>query len=199
MKTEMTDCEMLEVAQNCHGYVGSDLELLAQEAGLCCLKRLMASKKGTQESAKNCSDSINIADLFDALHTIKPSAMKEITFDIPKVYWDQIGGQHDLKKKLQQAIIWPIKHADSFKRLNIRAPRGLLMYGPPGCSKTMIAKALATETGLNFIAVKGPELFSKWVGESERMVRDVFRKARNAAPSIIFFDEIDAVAMERGR
>lgn len=125
--------------------------------------------------------------------------MKEITFDIPKVYWSQIGGQYDLKKKLQQAIVWPIKHADSFKRLNIKPPRGLLMYGPPGCSKTMIAKALATETGLNFIAVKGPELFSKWVGESERMVREIFRKARNAAPSIIFFDEIDAVAVERSR
>ena len=125
--------------------------------------------------------------------------MKEITFDIPKVYWSQIGGQHDLKKKLEQAIIWPIKYADSFRRLSIKAPRGLLMYGPPGCSKTMIAKALATETGLNFIAVKGPELFSKWVGESERMVREIVRKARNAAPSIIFFDEIDAVAMERSR
>lgn len=145
--------------------------------------------------------------------------MKEITFDIPKVYWSQIGGEHDLKKKLWQAIIWPIKYAESFKRLNIKAPRGLLMYGPPGCSKTMIAKALATETGLNFIVkvsliisfktkgyslkenwfYKGPELFSKWVGESERMVREIFRKARNAAPSIIFFDEIDAVAMERSR
>lgn len=137
---------MIEAAQNCHGYVGADLEMLIQEAGLCCVKRL----------AKSSSDDkfILSSDLKAALHKVKPSAMREITFDIPKVYWDQIGGQHELKKKLQQAIIWPIKYADSFKRLNIRPPRGLLMYGPPGCSKTMIAKALATETGLNFIAVK---------------------------------------------
>lgn len=120
--------------------------MLIQEAGLCCVKRL----------SENSSDDkfILSSDLKAALHKVKPSAMREITFDIPKVYWDQIGGQHELKKKLQQAIIWPIKYADSFKRLNIRPPRGLLMYGPPGCSKTMIAKALATETGLNFIAVK---------------------------------------------
>lgn len=134
------------MAQNCHGYVGADLEMLVQEAGLCCVKRL----------TENMSDEklILFSDLKSALHKVKPSAMREITFDIPKVYWNQIGGQHELKKKLQQAIIWPIKFADSFKRLNIRPPRGLLMYGPPGCSKTMIAKALATETGLNFIAVK---------------------------------------------
>ncbi len=200
MKSEVTELDIQEVAQNCHGYVGSDIELLAQEAGLCCLKRLLKLKSRTSDCDDEIlGDSINKEDLFQALKIIKPSAMKEITFDIPKVYWDHIGGQHDLKKKLQQAIIWPIKHADAFKRLNIRAPRGILMYGPPGCSKTMIAKALATETGLNFIAVKGPELFSKWVGESERMVREIFRKARSAAPSIIFFDEIDAVAMERSR
>lgn len=159
----------------------------------------MTLKRANKPISNDELNSILLSDLYEALHKVKPSAMKEITFDIPKVYWSQIGGQHDLKKKLQQAIIWPIKYAESFKRLNIKAPRGLLMYGPPGCSKTMIAKALATETGLNFIAVKGPELFSKWVGESERMVREIFRKARNAAPSIIFFDEIDAVAMERSR
>ncbi len=114
------------MAQNCHGYVGADLELLAQEAGMCCINRIMSNKSTSQQN------SIILADLLEALHKIKPSAMKEITFDIPKVYWNQIGGQHDLKKKLQQAIIWPIKYAESFKRLNIKAPRGLLMYGPPG-------------------------------------------------------------------
>ncbi|CAF0716586.1 unnamed protein product [Brachionus calyciflorus] len=192
LKHNVSDDELLEISQNCHGYVGADLEMLVQEAGLCCIKRL------TNKDQKDCTNKcILYIDLQNALRKVKPSAMREITFDIPKVYWHQIGGQHDLKKKLQQAIIWPIKYADSFKRLNIKPPRGLLMYGPPGCSKTMIAKALATETGLNFIAVKGPELFSKWVGESERMVREIFRKARNAAPAIIFFDEIDAVAVER--
>ena len=124
-------------------------------------------------SNKNNQEKLEINDLVTAQLKVKASAMREIIFDIPKVYWTQIGGQHDLKNKLQQAIIWPIKYKDSFKRLNIKPPRGLLMYGPPGCSKTMIAKALATETGLNFIAVKGPELFSKWVGESERTVREI--------------------------
>lgn len=195
--------------------------MLVQEAGLNCVKRLIDDKSRQQNSASN--KKINADDLHLALRKIKPSAMREITFDIPKVSWTQIGGQHELKKKLKQAIVWPIKHADSFKRLGLKPPRGILMYGPPGCSKTMVAKALATETGLNFIAVKvgltqfesnkcpydcvqfiqyffqGPELFSKWVGESERMVREVFRKARTAAPAIIFFDEIDAIAMERSK
>lgn len=186
----LTEQELNDISQNCHGYVGADLEMLVQEAGNICIKRLI-------HSSENSMQSITSSDLTGALRRVKPSAMREITFDIPKVYWSQIGGQADLKKKLQQAILWPIKHAASFKRLKIKPPRGILMYGPPGCSKTMIAKALATETGLNFIAVKGPELFSKWVGESERMVREIFRKARNAAPSIIFFDEIDAIASER--
>lgn len=130
--------------------MGADLEMLVQEAGLHCIKRLTSNEKLLNENEK----SILSLDFYAALRKVKPSAMREITFDIPKVYWSQIGGQHELKKKLQQAIIWPIKYADSFKRLNIKPPRGLLMYGPPGCSKTMIAKALATETGLNFIAVK---------------------------------------------
>lgn len=187
----MSEEDLVEISMNCHGYVGADLEMLVQEAGLICVKRLI------QANQTNGEQKLSGNDLNLALRKVKPSAMREISFDIPKVYWHQIGGQHELKKKLEQAIIWPIRHADSFKRLSIKPPRGLLMYGPPGCSKTMIAKALATETGLNFIAVKGPELFSKWVGESERMVREIFRKARNAAPAIIFFDEIDAVAMER--
>jgi AAA family ATPase len=198
----VSEQEIIDVAQKCHGYVGADLEMLVQEAGLICVKRLSAHVQANNSKENSLADSLgklDVRDLEAALHRVKPSAMREITFDIPRVYWSQIGGQHELKKKLQQAITWPIKYADSFMRLGIKPPRGLLMYGPPGCSKTMIAKALATETGLNFIAVKGPELFSKWVGESEKTVRDIFRKARNAAPAIIFFDEIDAIAMERSR
>ena len=194
MKHSLSDESLAEVAQNCHGYVGADLAMLVQEAGLVCLNRVIA-----QNNSSSLDQCVTASDLQTGMRKVKPSAMREITFDIPKVYWNQIGGLSDLKKKLHQAITWPIKYADSFRRLNIKAPRGLLMYGPPGCSKTMIAKALATETGLNFIAVKGPELFSKWVGESERTVREIFRKARNAAPAIIFFDEIDAIAMERSR
>jgi len=115
------------------------------------------------------------------------------------VHWSDIGGVRDLKLKLEQSIVWPIRHPELFARLGCRPPRGHLLYGPPGCSKTMIAKALATESDLNFIAVKGPELLSKWVGESEKAVRELFRKARAAAPAIVFFDEIDALAVQRGR
>ena len=147
LKHNLTEEQMNEISQNCHGYVGADLEMLVQEAGLCCVNRLIKEKNVI-------NDSVSIEDLYMSLKKVKPSAMREITFDIPKVYWNQIGGQNELKKKLQQAIVWPITHAESFKRLNIKPPRGILMYGPPGCSKTMIAKALATETGLNFIAVK---------------------------------------------
>ena len=145
----LSEEQILEIAQNCHGYVGADFELLVQEAGLNCVKRVM-SDEANMDNEKQ----INYNDLFSGLKKVRASAMREITFDIPKVYWTEIGGQHELKQKLQQAVVWPIKYAESFRRLNIKPPRGLLMYGPPGCSKTMIAKALATETGLNFIAVK---------------------------------------------
>merc|ERR1719283_355201 len=118
--------------------------------------------------------------------------------EVPSVSWSDIGGLDDLKLKLRQAGEWPIKHPDIFLRMGITAPRGLLMYGPPGCSKTMIAKALANESGLNFLSIKGPELFSKWVGESERAVRDLFKRARTVAPCIVFFDEIDALSASRG-
>jgi len=133
-----------------------------------------------------------------ALKIIRPSAMREILVEVPNVTWKDIGGMDDLKKQLQQAVEWPVKYAEKFKRLDIKPPRGLLMYGPPGCSKTLIAKAFAHESGLNFVSIKGPELFSKWVGESEEAVRALFRRARRVAPSIIFFDEIDALGSERG-
>jgi AAA family ATPase len=158
LRHQLAEDELIDIAQNCHGYVGADLEMLVQEAGLSCIKRIIETDQTSSEIDSNQASKkdakIIAADLYAALRKIKPSAMREITFDIPKVSWTQIGGQHDLKNKLKQAIIWPIKHAESFKRLNLKPPRGILMYGPPGCSKTMIAKALATETGLNFIAVK---------------------------------------------
>lgn len=133
-----------------------------------------------------------------AFRQVRPSAMREVSIDVPKVRWEDIGGNAVIKQKLKQAVEWPLKHPEAFQRLGIRPPKGILMYGPPGCSKTLVARALATESGLNFLAVKGPELFSKWVGESEKAVRQVFQKARAAAPSIVFFDEIDALAARRG-
>ncbi|XP_067663980.1 ATPase family gene 2 protein homolog A-like [Haliotis asinina] len=186
----LTTQDLTDVADAAHGFVGADLAAICKEAGLHAVK--------TKVQTGNKKLMVSREDLVYALSTVQPSAMREVELDVPKVLWSDIGGQAELKLKLKQAIEWPLKHPESFKRLGINPPKGLLMYGPPGCSKTMIAKALATESGLNFIAVKGPELFSKWVGESERAVREVFRKARAASPAVIFFDEIDALAVERG-
>jgi AAA family ATPase len=140
---------------------------------------------------------VRTEDILWAVTQVKPSAMREVFIEVPNVRWSDIGGQHELKLKLRQAVEWPLKHPEAFTRLGISPPRGVLMFGPPGCSKTMIAKALATESKLNFLSIKGPELFSKWVGESERAVREVFHKARQVAPAIVFFDELDALGSER--
>uniref|UniRef100_A0A182Q5F3 AAA+ ATPase domain-containing protein n=1 Tax=Anopheles farauti TaxID=69004 RepID=A0A182Q5F3_9DIPT len=166
------------VARVTHGYVGADLENLVSKAA-------------------STAKAIDGASLLAALQHVKASAMREIMIECPNVRWSDIGGQEELKLKLRQIIDWPIHHPEVFERLGIKPPRGLLMFGPPGCSKTMIAKAIATESRLNFLSIKGSELFSMWVGESERAVRDLFRRARQVAPSIIFFDEIDAIGGER--
>ncbi|KAF9929344.1 spermatogenesis associated protein 5 [Linnemannia zychae] len=141
---------------------------------------------------------VSAEDMRLAMTEVKPSAMREIMIEVPKVLWSDIGGQQEIKQKLKESVEWPLQHPEAFIRMGIRPPKGILLYGPPGCSKTLMAKALATQAGLNFIAVKGPELFSKWVGESEKAVREVFRKARAASPSIVFFDEIDALTVKRG-
>ncbi|KAH8282970.1 hypothetical protein KR054_011222 [Drosophila jambulina] len=168
------------IASVTHGYVGADL------ANLVYAAMLQAQPHPMQ-----------LQHLQAALTRIKPSAMREVLIECPNVQWADIGGQSELRLAMQQAIEWPLLHADKFQRLGIKPPRGILMFGPPGCSKTMIAKALATESKLNFLSIKGPELFSMWVGESERAVREVFRKARQVAPAIVFFDEIDAIGGER--
>lgn len=167
-----------------HGYVAADLVNLCTQASMKCIKR------SGEDVVKD--------DLVAALTVVRPSAMRELLIEIPNIRWSDIGGQDNLKLKLRQAVEWPLKHSESFHRLGIQPPGGVLLYGPPGCSKTMVAKALATESGLNFLSIKGPELFSKWVGESERAVRDLFTKARQVAPSVIFFDEMDAIGGERG-
>ncbi|CAB3238811.1 unnamed protein product [Arctia plantaginis] len=172
------------IADLAHGYVAADLMNLCSQATMRCIKR--------------SSEYIEQEDLMAALTVVRPSAMRELLIEVPNVRWTDIGGQSDLKMKLRQAVEWPLKHADSFRRLGVKPPSGVLLYGPPGCSKTMIAKALATESGLNFLLIKGPELFSKWIGDSERAVRDLFTKARQVAPSIVFFDEMDAIGTERG-
>ncbi|XP_018571693.1 spermatogenesis-associated protein 5 [Anoplophora glabripennis] len=181
--SSLSEDQLQEISANTHGFVGADL------VSLCSRASLNASQRG--------NESLTIEDFKFALKRVRPSAMREVQIEVPNVKWVDIGGQENLKLILRQAVEWPLKHPDSFIRLGITPPRGVLMFGPPGCSKTMIAKALATESGLNFLSIKGPELFSKWVGESEKAVREVFRKARQVAPSIIFFDEIDAIGGER--
>jgi len=137
-------------------------------------------------------------DFLEAMKDITPTAMREVVVQVPKVKWEDIGGLEEVKRELKMAVEWPLKYPKLFEKAGARPPKGILLYGPPGCGKTLLAKAVATESEANFISVKGPELLSKWVGESEKAVREVFRKARQAAPCVIFFDEIDALAPARG-
>ncbi|XP_042325696.1 ATPase family protein 2 homolog isoform X4 [Sceloporus undulatus] len=194
----LTETELNQLAESTHGYVGADLAALCKEAGLYALRRALGTKTNVSDDEVSGSVIVTCSDFLQAMNDVRPSAMREVAVDVPKVSWPDIGGLEDVKLKLKQAVEWPLKHHESFTQMGIQPPKGVLLYGPPGCSKTMIAKALAHESGLNFLAVKGPELMNKYVGESERAVREIFRKARAVAPSILFFDEIDALAVERG-
>ncbi|RQM17314.1 hypothetical protein DD237_001073 [Peronospora effusa] len=200
---KLTNSELLELSSSAHGYVGADLSALCKEAALLALHRAFANSAQSSgavlaESTSLPSYQVTLGDLKVAMRGIRPSALREISVDVPRVLWRDIGGQDALKQSLREAVEWPLQHPEAFTRMGIRPPKGVLLYGPPGCSKTLTAKALATESGMNFIAIKGPELFSKWVGESEQQVREVFRKARAASPTVVFFDEIDALASTRG-
>ncbi|KAM9677602.1 ATPase family gene 2 protein homolog A isoform 4-T4 [Trichechus inunguis] len=194
----LTEAELLQLANSAHGYVGADLKALCNEAGLYALRRVLKKQPNLPDSKVARLVKITLHDFLKGMNDIRPSAMREVAIDVPNVSWSDIGGLENIKLKLKQAVEWPLKHPESFIRMGIQPPKGVLLYGPPGCSKTMIAKALANESGLNFLAVKGPELMNKYVGESERAVREIFRKAKAVAPSILFFDELDALAVERG-
>ncbi|OWZ08471.1 ATPase [Phytophthora megakarya] len=200
---KLTNSDLQELSSSAHGYVGADLSALCQEAALLALHRAFANSSQLGGAVLANTEAlppfeVTLSDLKLAMRGIRPSALREISVDVPRVLWSDIGGQNALKQALREAVEWPLQHPDAFTRMGIRPPKGVLLYGPPGCSKTLAAKALATESGMNFIAIKGPELFSKWVGESEQQVREVFRKARAAAPSVVFFDEIDSLASTRG-
>ncbi|XP_037686527.1 ATPase family protein 2 homolog isoform X2 [Choloepus didactylus] len=194
----LTEAELLQLANGAHGYVGADLKALCNEAALYALRRVLRKQPDLPDSKVAGLMKITLNDFLQAMNDIRPSAMREVAIDVPNVSWSDIGGLENIKLKLKQAVEWPLKHPESFVRMGIQPPKGVLLYGPPGCSKTMIAKALANESGLNFLAIKGPELMNKYVGESERAIREIFRKARAVAPSILFFDELDALAVERG-
>ncbi len=193
------DVDLDKIAGTTHGFVGADLESLCKEAAMRVVRRILPEIQNDEEIPKEVLEKIVVTgdDFKNAQKEIQPSALREVLVQIPDIKWDDIGGLEDVKQELKEAVEWPLKHPDTFQRLGIRPPKGTLLYGIPGTGKTLLAKAVASESEANFISVKGPELLSKWVGESEKGVREVFRKAKQAAPTVIFFDEIDAIAGAR--
>ncbi|MFW9835230.1 MAG: CDC48 family AAA ATPase [Candidatus Thorarchaeota archaeon] len=189
------------LAKITHGFVGADLNALCREAAMKALRRYLPEiDLEAEEIPQDVLDKLEVhnGDFLEALKEIQPSAVREVFIEVPDVKWSDIGGLDTAKQELKEVVEWPLKNPESFRRLGITPPKGVLVFGPPGCGKTLLARAVATESEANFISVKGPELISKWVGESEKAIREVFRKARTAAPAIIFFDEIDALAPTRG-
>ncbi|MDE1829436.1 MAG: CDC48 family AAA ATPase [Thaumarchaeota archaeon] len=189
-----------QIAKVTHGFVGADLEILAKEAAMRSLRRILPDIDLKEEKIPaEVLQKIVITenDFKDALKEVRPSALREVIVQVPNVTWEDVGGLESLKAELQESIEWPLKHKDAFEHADVKPPKGVLLYGPPGTGKTLIAKTVAHTTESNFISIKGPELLSKWVGESEKGVREIFRKARQATPCIIFLDEVDAIAPRR--
>jgi transitional endoplasmic reticulum ATPase len=189
-----------EYANSTHGFVGADVALLVKEAAMHALRKVIPLIKIDEEIPNEVLDALRVTneDFAEARKHVEPSAMREVLVEVPDITWKQVGGLEDTKQELKEAVEWPLKYPDVFARFQTKPPKGILLFGPPGTGKTLLAKAVANESECNFIAVKGPELLSKWVGESEKGVREIFRKARQASPSIIFFDEIDALVPKRG-
>jgi transitional endoplasmic reticulum ATPase len=195
------DVDMSRLAEITHGFVGADLEALCREAAMICLRDILADldfslAKIPYERLARLE--VRMDHFLTALREVEPSAIREVFVEVPNVRWSDVGGLARLKQRLVEAVEWPLRYAPLFEQAGVRPPKGILLSGPPGCGKTLLAKAIANESQVNFISVKGPALLSKYVGESERQVREVFRKARQAAPCIIFFDELDALMPSRG-
>jgi transitional endoplasmic reticulum ATPase len=194
------DVDLNKLANTTHGFVGADLESLCKEAAMRVVRRILPEiKTDDEEIPEEVLKKIIVTkdDFKSALKEIQPSALREVLVQVPDVKWDDVGGLDDAKQELKEAVEWPLKYPENFQRLGIRPPKGVLLYGIPGTGKTLLAKAVAHESEANFISIKGPELLSKWVGESEKGVREVFRKAKQTAPTVIFFDEIDSIASTR--
>ena len=196
------DVKLEDLAAVTHGFVGADLEALAKEAAMVVLRGLLPQMKLDEEEKipQHLLDKLKIhsSDFTEALKVVRPSAMREVLVETPNVNWDDVGGLEEVKRELREAVEWPIKYQANFKKLGIRPSKGILLYGPPGTGKTLLAKAVAKESEANFIQVKGPSLLSMWVGKSEEGMRKIFERARQVAPCIIFFDEIDSLAGKRG-
>jgi transitional endoplasmic reticulum ATPase len=196
------DVKLDELAAITHGFVGADLSALAKEAAMSVLRRVLPKLelKEDEEIPQETLEQLKVTakDFQEALKIVRPSAMREVLIETPNINWEDVGGLDNIKQELKEAVEWPLQYPESFKRIGIRAPRGILLYGPPGTGKTLLAKAVAKESEANFIQVKGPSLLSMWVGKSEEGVRKIFERARQVAPCIIFFDEIDSLAPRRG-
>lgn len=197
----LADVDLKKLADMTHGYTGADLSSLGRETAMKALRRYLPQINLEEERIPPSvleKMQVTMEDFMNAYKEITPTAMREVYIEIPTIHWEDIGGLEEVKEDLREAVEWPLKTPEIFDRLGIKPPKGILLYGPPGSGKTLLAKAVATESAANFITIKGPEVFSKWVGESEKAIREVFRKARMAAPAIIFFDEIDSLVPRRG-
>jgi transitional endoplasmic reticulum ATPase len=189
------------LAEMTHGYTGADLSALGRETAMKALRRYLPQINLEEERIPPAvleKMEVQMSDFENAYKELTPTAMREVYIEVATTHWEDIGGLEDVKQHLKESVEWPLKNPEMFSRLGIRPPKGILLYGPPGCGKTLLARAVATESEANFITIKGPEVFSKWVGESEKAIREVFRKARMAAPAVIFLDEIDSITPRRG-
>lgn len=195
------DVDLESYAELGYGFVGADIALHCKEAAMHALRGIMASMKEGQEVPTEVIDSLVIRDrdFVEARKLVEPSAMRELYIEVPEVPWEMVAGLDKVKYEIEKIIEWPVKRREAFEKLKIHPPKGILLFGPPGTGKTLLARAIAAKSRMNFIAIKGPELLSKWVGDSEKQVREAFRKARQSAPAIIFFDEIDALVQKRGQ
>ncbi|MEM4246379.1 MAG: CDC48 family AAA ATPase [Candidatus Bathyarchaeia archaeon] len=195
------DVDLRRLSEMTHGYTGADLSSLCREAAMKALRRYLPEINVEEERIPPSTLEkmvVKMQDFIAAYRDITPTAMREVYVEVPSVRWEDVGGLDEVKQELIEAVEWPLKRPESFKKMGVTPPKGILLFGPPGCGKTLLARAVATESEANFISIKGPEVFSKWVGESEKAIREIFRKGRTAAPSIIFFDEIDAIIPRRG-
>jgi len=195
------DVDLKKLAELSHGYTGADLAALGRETAMKALRRYLPQINLEEERIPpNVLEKMEVKmdDFINAYKEVTPTAMREVYIEVSTVNWTDVGGLEDVKQHLKEAVEWPLKNPEIFSKLGIKPPKGILLYGPPGCGKTLLARAVATESEANFISIKGPEVFSKWVGESEKAIREVFRKARMAAPAVIFLDEMDSLAPRRG-
>ncbi|MCL2359300.1 MAG: CDC48 family AAA ATPase [Nitrososphaerota archaeon] len=193
--------DLNKLSEMTHGYTGADLSALSRETAMKALRRYLPQINLEEERIPPEvleKMEVTMEDFMGAYKEVTPTAMREVYIEVSTVHWEDAGGLDDVKQRLKEAVEWPLKNPEMFTNMGIRAPKGILMYGPPGCGKTLLARAVATESEANFISIKGPEVFSKWVGESEKAIREVFRKARMAAPAVIFLDEIDSLTPQRG-